>query len=96
MGVEVFVAPGMSADDFSGLDATAAAAVLAGVVSTGDYVSSFVDGHHGIELSLAVTEDGAEVVAVRASPWTFTNETFHPFGCQNSFMDLNAKASWLK
>ena len=96
--VVVLVAPEVSLDDFSGSDAVAAAAVLAVVVSL-SMIPGFLSSCESVLASFvcrfAVAECGAQVVAVRAGPWTFADEALNVFGCCYSISNLMAPASWL-
>ena len=82
--VVVLVAPVVSLDDLSGLDAVAAAAVLAVSVSLSRiylFLSSCESVLTRFVCRFAVTECGAQVVTVRAGPWTFADKAFDVIGC---------------
>ena len=96
--VVVLVAPVVSLDDLSGLDAVAAAAVLAVSVSLALidlFLSSGESLLAGFVRRFAVAECGAHVVAVRAGPWTFADIAFDVVLCEDSVVNLMAPTSWL-
>ena len=97
--VVVLVAPEVSLDDFSGLDAVAAAAVLAVSVALSLiylFLSAGESVLAGFVRRFAVAECGAHVVAVRAGPWTFADKAFDVVLCEDSIINLMAPTSWLE
>ena len=99
--VVVLVAPEVSLDDLSRLDAVAPAAVFALAVAVSLVVSFLLSSGESVVHArfvgrFAVAECGAQVVAVGARPGTLPDKAFDVVGCQGSETDLMAPATWLE